>query len=42
MNITLIAANYDAGRYRKGENLGIKALEAIIRSCGHMIEISLI
>ncbi len=39
MNITLIAANYDAGRYRKGENLGIKALEAVIRSCGHKVYI---
>lgn len=39
MNITLIAANYDAGRYRKGENLGIKALEAVIRSCGHRVYI---
>lgn len=39
MNVTLISADYDGRRYRKGENLGIKALETVIRSCGHRVYI---
>lgn len=39
MNITLVSANYDAGKYRKGENLGIKALEAFLSSHGHTVYI---
>lgn len=39
MNVTLISANYDAGKYRKGENLGIKALEAILIAYGHKVYI---
>ena len=39
MNITLVSAKYDSNRYRKGENLGIKAIEAILCSHNHKVYI---
>lgn len=37
MTITLLSVNYDAGKYRKGENLGLKALEAFLTLRGHNV-----
>lgn len=39
MNITLVSAKYDSNRYRKGENLGIKAIEAILCTHNHKVYI---
>ncbi len=39
MNVTLLSAYYDAGKYRKGENLGIKAIETVLCAQGHNVYI---
>lgn len=39
MNILLLSAPYDTGRYRVGENLGIKYISAMLQSKGYDVDI---